>query len=68
MVWAFVFHLKRKYIYKYIYAYTYIFFQTKNGCPDDFYRLLFAHRANGSLSFVRLLTKKQTKVISLQMD
>ncbi len=31
-------------------------------------RLLFAHCANGSLSFVRLLKKKQTEVIHLQMD
>jgi hypothetical protein len=31
-------------------------------------RLLFAHRANGSLSFVRLLTKQQTEVIHLQTD
>jgi hypothetical protein len=31
-------------------------------------RLLFAHRTNGSLSFVRLLTKKQTEVIRLQKD
>jgi hypothetical protein len=28
----------------------------------------FAHRANESLSFVRLLTKKQTEVIRLQTD
>jgi hypothetical protein len=27
-----------------------------------------AHRANESLSFVRLLTKKQTEVIRLQTD
>jgi hypothetical protein len=31
-------------------------------------RLPFAHRVNGSLSLVRLLTKKQTEVIRLQMD
>jgi hypothetical protein len=30
--------------------------------------LLFAHRANGSLSFVRLLMKKQTEVISLSWE
>ncbi len=30
--------------------------------------LPFAHRANESLSFVRLLTKKQTEVIHLQTD
>jgi hypothetical protein len=31
-------------------------------------RLLFVHRANGSLSFVRLSTKKQAEVIRLQTD
>jgi hypothetical protein len=31
-------------------------------------RSLFAHHANGSLSFAHLLTKKQTEVIPLQMD
>jgi hypothetical protein len=31
-------------------------------------RLLFAHRANGSLPFIHLLTKKQTEVIHLQTD
>jgi hypothetical protein len=31
-------------------------------------RLLFAHHASGSLSFVCLLTKKQTEVIRLQTD
>jgi hypothetical protein len=30
--------------------------------------LPFAHRANGSLSFVRLLTKKQMEAICLQLD
>jgi hypothetical protein len=30
--------------------------------------LTFAHRANGSLSFVRLLTKKQMEVIHLQTE
>ncbi len=29
---------------------------------------LFAHHANGSLSFVCFLVKKQTEVIRLQMD
>jgi hypothetical protein len=33
-----------------------------------FFCLLFAHRTNGSLSFVRLFTKKQKEVIRLQMD
>jgi hypothetical protein len=32
------------------------------------FRLQFAHHANGSLSFVRLLIKKQTEVIRLQTD
>jgi hypothetical protein len=31
-------------------------------------RLLFVQRANGSLSFVRLLAKKQAEVIRLQTD
>ncbi len=31
-------------------------------------RLLFAHCANGSLSFVRLFTKKSTEVNRLQTD
>ncbi len=31
-------------------------------------RLPFANHANGSLSLVRLLTKKQTKVIRLHTD
>jgi hypothetical protein len=31
-------------------------------------RLRFAHRANGSLSFIRLLRKKQVEVIRLQTD
>jgi hypothetical protein len=43
--------------------------ETSNGKwkPRQFFliRLPFAHRANGSLSFVRLLTKKQKKVIRL---
>ncbi len=47
-------------------------FQTENGKqkPRQFFliRLLFSNSANGSLSFVRLLTKKQTEVISLQTD
>jgi hypothetical protein len=30
--------------------------------------LPFAHHANGSLSFVHLLTKKQTKVIRVEED
>jgi hypothetical protein len=33
-----------------------------------FIRLPFAHRANGSLSFVRLSMKKQREVIRLQTD
>jgi hypothetical protein len=31
-------------------------------------RLTFAHRANGSSSFVCVLTKKQTEFISLQSE
>jgi hypothetical protein len=31
-------------------------------------RLPFAHRANGSLPFVRLLMRKQTEVIRLQTE
>ncbi len=31
-------------------------------------RIPFAHRTNGSLSFVHVLTKKQTEVIRLQTD
>ncbi len=46
--------------------------QTENGKrePRQFslIRLPFAHRANGSLSFVCLLTKKQMEVIHLQTD
>jgi hypothetical protein len=37
--------------------------QTENGSP-----LPFASRENGSWSFVRLLTKKQTEVLRLQTD
>ncbi len=29
---------------------------------------LFAHSVNGSVSFVRLFTKKQTEIICLQTD
>jgi hypothetical protein len=38
--------------------------------PRQFFLILlpFAHRENGSLSFVCLLTKKQTEVILLQTD
>jgi hypothetical protein len=32
------------------------------------FRHLFAHLANGSLSFVRFLTKKQMEVFRVQMD
>jgi hypothetical protein len=46
--------------------------QTKNGKrkPRRFslIPLQFAHRANRSLSFVRLLTKKPTEVSRLQTD
>jgi hypothetical protein len=42
----------------------------KNGSPGNFPLsvLPFAHHANGSFLFVRLLTTKQMKVIRLQMD
>jgi hypothetical protein len=47
-------------------------FQTENGngSPGDFPLSIypFANWANGSLSFVRLLTKKQMEVIRLQTD
>jgi hypothetical protein len=45
-------------------------FQTENRSPDDFslIRLLFAHSANSSFSFIRWFTNKQTEVINLQMD
>ncbi len=47
-------------------------FQKENGKrkPRRFslIRLQFARRANGSLSFTRLFTKKQTEVIRLQTD
>ncbi len=63
------------YIYTYIYIYTqymYAAVSNKNGKrkPSRFplICLLFAHRANGSLSFVRLLTKKETELIRLLMD
>jgi hypothetical protein len=64
------------YIYRYIYIYIqihiYIYTSISNGKwkPRHFslIRLPFAHCTNGSLSFVRLLTKKQTEVIRLQTD
>ncbi len=59
------------YIYLYIKSYIYVLpFQTENGSRGDFplLRLPFAHHANGSLSFVRLLTKKQTELFRLQTD
>jgi hypothetical protein len=47
-------------------------FQKENGKrkPRQFFliRLPFAHHANGSVSFIRLFTKKQTEVIRLQTD
>jgi hypothetical protein len=44
--------------------------QSNGKRPRRFFliRLPFAHRANGSLSFVRLLTKKQKEVIRLLTD
>ncbi len=48
------------------------YMETSNGKgkPRKFSLILlpFSHRANGSLSFVSLLTKKQTEVIRLQTD
>jgi hypothetical protein len=41
---------------------------TENGSPVSLIRLPFAHHANGSLSFVRLMTKKLAEVIRLQTD
>jgi hypothetical protein len=46
-------------------------FQTENINPGDFFSLIclpVAHRAKEWLLFVRLLLKKQTKVIRLQAD
>ncbi len=47
-----------------------LLFQTENEKPKRFslIRLPFAHRANGSLSFVSLFTKKQTEVICWQTN
>ncbi len=42
--------------------------QTDNGRRYFLIRFPFANCANGSSSFVRLLTKKQTEVICLQTD
>jgi hypothetical protein len=52
----------------YIYIYLYAADSSGERKPRRFsiIRLLFAHRENGSLSFVHLLTKKQTEVIHLQ--
>jgi hypothetical protein len=55
----------------YIYGYPYIYAAVSSGKrePRRFFlvRLRFAHRANGSSSFVRLFTKKP-EVIRLQTD
>jgi hypothetical protein len=58
------------YIYTHKYIYIYMLFKTKNGSPGKFsiIRLPFVNRANGSLLFVRLLTKKQTEDICLKTD
>jgi hypothetical protein len=56
----------------YINIYIYIYAADSNGKRKtvaraiSLIRLLFASCANGSLSFVHLLTKKQTSVIRLQ--
>jgi hypothetical protein len=54
-----------------MYAYIYAAVSNRKRKPGDFsysFCLPFAHRANGSLSFVRLFTKKQTEVIRLQTE
>jgi hypothetical protein len=67
------------YVYTFIYVYTsiyilylYIYPVVPNGKrkPRQFslIRSAFVHHANGSLTFVRLVTKKQTEVIRLQTD
>jgi hypothetical protein len=61
-------------IYRYIYIYIFIYiyscrFKRKMGpWPFSLICLPITHHANGSLSFVSLLTKKETRVIRLQMD
>jgi hypothetical protein len=63
-------HIAHIYIYTCIYTYIYIYAVIPNGKlkPRRFSLILlpFAHRANGSLTFICLLTKKQTEVICLQ--
>jgi hypothetical protein len=55
-------------IYIYIYIYINILpFEMENK-QFSLIRLLFAHHANVSLSFVHLLTKKQTEVNHLQTE
>ncbi len=57
------------YIYIYLYINVFCHFKWKMEAQAIFQiRLLFAHRADRSLSFVRLFTKKQTEVIRLQTD
>jgi hypothetical protein len=60
----------------YIYLHIYICYRYKQKDENgkwkprqfSFIRLPLAHNANRSPSFIRLLTKKQTKVIRLQTD
>ncbi len=54
-------------IYMYIYVYCHFKWKTE-ARRFSLIHLLFAQCASGSLSFVHLLTKKQTKVIRLQTD
>jgi hypothetical protein len=60
------------YIYIHIFQYIYIYAAVSNGKWKtrrfSLISLPFGHRANGSLSFVRLFTMKQTEVIRLQTD
>jgi hypothetical protein len=40
----------------------------ENGSPGDFSSFVFAHLANGSLSLICLLKKKQMEFIRFKMD
>jgi hypothetical protein len=66
--------LKYLYIHISIYVYMYIYiccrFKRKTEAQGNLSltRFPFAHRANGSLLVVHLLTNKQTEVIHLQTD
>jgi hypothetical protein len=58
-------HGKRNYMYTYIYA---AISKGKRKTEAQENCLPFTHHANRNLSFVRLLTKKQTEVIRVQTD